>query len=136
MPANLDLFEMPQARADAKSAFGMHLHSPITVTGTGRLASANYAWSSQTSYFAWVATDACYALHVTDTTSGNGNSRTRSPPNLNEMRKELGECEVIFRRLEGESITVGGQDADEATYAGLSDFATFAVYADTAMYVL
>lgn len=128
---------MPQARADAKSAFGMHLHSPITVAGIGRLTSTNYAWSSQTSYFAWVATDARYALHVTDTTSGNrSNSRTRSPPNLDEMRKELGECEVIFRRLEGESIGVGGQDADEAMYAGLSDFATFAVYADTAMYVL
>lgn len=123
----------------------MSLHSPIALTGTGRLATASYAWSAQTAYFSWVATEAEYALYVTGSTSqgesegGDDDGRIISPPSASKMeeaRMEMNASVKIFQRHEEESARVGGQDADSASYAGLSDVATYAVYAERAMYVL
>lgn len=136
---NSNLTKSIHGRADAKTAFGLSLHSPIALAGTGRLGSTNYAWSAHSAHFAWVATEAKYALHITPGNGGTTTQRTRSPPSAYQTEKErmeLKTCAGIFRRLEQESVSVGGQDADVATYAGLSDYAEYAVYADSAVYIL
>lgn len=137
-PLRLNLTKLPQGRAGARAVFGTNLHSPITLAGTGRLASADYAWSAQTAYFAWVATEAKFALHVT-ANSDDSWARNRSPPTMRkieEAKTEMSACEKIFHKHEEELATIGGQDADSASYAGLSDVATYAMYADRATYIL